>query len=227
MPMPEAPTKPENSEVELSPEEQLKALWDKYGSYAYYIFGVIALVLIARGGIDYVNRQKEAGIEKEYQACTTPDSYLSFAVAHPGHPLAGVAEETVADNSYASGKYMDALKAYSSAATDLPEGPVRAHAKLGQAMSLELIGRTGEAESDLRALVEDSAQLKAIRCEAGYHLAGLEIAAGRPSEVGKLSDELMKIDPESPFAERTFMLRTTLPAATAPGALTVPGAPGR
>jgi hypothetical protein len=227
MPMPEAPAQPDNPQVQLSPDEQLKALWDKYGKFIYYVFGAVAIGLIARGGIDYVNREKEAGIEKEYLACTTPDSYLSFAVKHPGHPLAGVAEETVADNSYASGKYLDALKAYSSAVTDLPEGPVRDHAKLGQAMSLELTGRTGEAESALRALVEDPAQMKTIRCEAGYHLAGLEVAAGRAGDVAKLSDELMKIDPESPFAERTFMLRSTLPAEPAPGSVTVPGAPSR
>jgi hypothetical protein len=91
-------------------------------------------------------------------------------------------------------------------------------------MSLELTGRTGEAESALRALVEDPGQMKAVRSEAGYHLAGLELAAGKPAEVAKLSDELMKIDPESPFAERTFMLRSTMPAAAAPGGVTVPGA---
>jgi hypothetical protein len=221
--MPAAPSDSKDVEIAPSPEQRLKQAWEKYGGFVYFFCAVVALGILAKGGWEYLNVQKELGIQKEYSECTTPDSYLTFAVKHPGHPLAGVAEETVADNDFTSGRYLDALKAYSSAVTDLPEGPVRAHAKLGQAMALDLTGKTSEAETSLRQLMDDSGQLKAIRCEAGYHLAGIAVAAGRPGDVQKIAENLMKIDPSSPFSERTFMLR---PPETAPvsvaGGLTVP-----
>jgi hypothetical protein len=222
MPTPATQSKSKNAEIELSGEERLKLAWEKYSGMAYFFLGLVALGVLAKGGWQYLNVQKELGIQKEFSDCTTPDAFLTFAAKHPGHPLAGVAEETVADQSFAAGKYLEALKAYSSAAADLPEGPVRAHARLGVAMALELSGKTGEAETNLRHIMDDSTELKTIRCEAGYHLAGIAVASGRGAEVQKLAEELMKIDPSSPFSERTFMLRPTAPVAAAPAALTVP-----
>jgi hypothetical protein len=218
-----APSNPQDVEIASSTEQRLRQAWDRYGGLVYFTCGVVALAIIAKGGWEYLNVQKELGIQKEYSECTTPDSFLSFAAKHPGHPLAGVAEETVADNSYTSGRYADALKDYSSAITDLTEGPLRSHARLGQAMCLYLTGRTGEAEADFRQIMDDSAALKTIRCEAGYHLAGAMVAAGRGAEVQKVAEQLMKIDSSSPFSERTFMMRPPVaPAVSVPGSLIVP-----
>jgi hypothetical protein len=221
--MPATPTTPKDVEIAPSPEQRLRQAWERYGGMVYFACGLVALAILAKGGWEYLNVQKELGIQKEFSECVTPDSYLSFAAKHPGHPLAGVAEETVADNSFANGNYPDALKAYSLAVTDLPEGPVRSHAKLGQAMSLDLTGKTGEAEADFRQLMDDTTQLKTIRCEAGYHLAQVVLAAGRGSEVPKISEELVKIDSSSPFSVQTFRLSPPgAPPAAATGALTVP-----
>ena len=222
MPTPAAPSKTKEAEIAPPPEVRLRQAWERYGGMFYFFCGVLALGILAKGGWRYLNEQKELGIQKEYMECVTPDSFLAFAAKHPGHPLAGVAEETVADNAFLGGRYMDALKAYSSALTDLPEGPVRARARLGQAMSLQLTGRTGEAEADLRQIVEDAGQMKALRCEAGYHLAELETAAGRGAEVQKLAQELIKIDPANGFAERTFMMRPPGSQTPAAGTVTVP-----
>lgn len=221
--MPAAPTSPKDAEIVPSPEERLKQAWARYGNLVYFTCAVVALGILAKGGWEYLNVQKELGIQKEFSECTTPDAYLSFAAKHPGHPLAGVAEETVADNAFANGSYNSALQSYSSAVGDLPDGPVRAHARMGQAMSLELTGKPSEAEADFRQIMDDTTQLKTIRCEAGFHLAGIAVAAGRGPEVQTIAEQLMKIDPSSPFSERTFMLRppVTAPAA-APGVLTVP-----
>ena len=224
MPTPAAPSNPSDAEIVLTPEERMKQSWERYGGQVYFIFGVLALAVLAKGGWQYLNTQKELGIQKEYSECTTPDSYLSFAARHPGHPLAGVAEEGVADGDFAAAKYADALKAYSSAVTDLPEGPIRARAKLGVAMSLNLSGKPGDAEANFRQIMDDSTQMKTIRCEAGYQLAGIAVASGRGSEVQKIAEQLMKIDSSSPFSERTFMLRPPgAEQASAPGTLTVPG----
>jgi hypothetical protein len=133
----------------------------------------------------------------------------------PGPPLAGLAELTVADDAYPR-HYADAASGYDKAVADLPAGPFQSRAKLGLAMAQALSGKTSDAEAALRQIVDDPNQLKAIRCEAGYHLAGLAVAAGRTAEVQKLAEQLMQIDPTSPFAERTFALRSELPEEAAP-----------
>jgi hypothetical protein len=51
-------------------------------------------------------------------------------------------------------------------------------------------------------------------------LAELALAASRPADVDKLAQQLMQIDPASPFTERTFAMRSEsgAPALTAPKA---------
>ncbi|HEY4989954.1 MAG TPA: tetratricopeptide repeat protein [Opitutaceae bacterium] len=212
MTTPAAPS-PKNAEISPSPEERLLRAWKTYGSLIYVACGVIAIGILARYGWIYLNEQKELGIQKEFSEATTPDALSNFAARHPGHPLSGVAEATVADDAFGAGKYSDAVRSYSAAVADLPAGPVQSHAKLGLAASLQMSGKLAEAESAMRQILNDSSQLKAIRCEAGFHLAGILVAAGRGAEVQKLAEQLMQIDASSPFAARTLSIR---PPAAAP-----------
>lgn len=218
MTTPDTPTDAKTAAVAANHEETLRQAWNRYGNTIYLVCGAIALGILAKGGWDYLNKQKELGIQNEYAQCVTIESYRSFASNHPGHPLAGAAEVVIADISYSAGKFGDAVTAYSEAASDLPAGPVQARARLGLAMSLAQTGKATEAETDLRQLLNDATALNSARCEAGYHLAALAVASGRPGDVQKLAEQVMQIDPESPFAERTFALRSSIPdAAGAPG----------
>src|SRR5208283_1094586 len=127
--------------------------------------------------------------------------------------LTGAAEVTIADHSYSAGKYAEALGAYTSAIADLPSGPIQARARIGQAMSQALTGKGAEAEANLRKLMNDTSLLKTTRCEAGYHLAVMALDAGRGGDVQGLAEQLLRIDPSSPFAERAFSLRPAVPEA--------------
>jgi hypothetical protein len=188
----------------------------------YVVCGLIAAAILAKGGIDYLAAQKELTIQKEFAACTTSESYKSFSAAHPGHPLSALVDLRVADEFYAYGKFSDAATSYERAVETLPAGPFQARARLGLAVSQAQAAGRADAGMGLRKLLNDETQLKAIRCEAGYHLAVLAVAAGRVGEVQKLAEQLMQIDPSSPFAERTFQLRAGIkePAVAVP-----PGAP--
>jgi hypothetical protein len=198
---------PKNAEIAPSTEERLLQAWKTYGNLIYVVCGAIVIGILARYGWIYLNEQKELGIQKEFSEASTPDAFSNFAARHPGHPLAGVAEITVADEDFGSGKYSDAVRSYTAAVADLPAGPVQSHAKLGLAASLQMSGKLPEAEASLRQILNDSGQLKAVRCEAGFHLAGLLVAAGRGAEVQKLAEQLMQIDAASPFAARTLSIR--------------------
>jgi hypothetical protein len=226
MTTPATPTDTKPAPSAPNHEETLRQAWERYGSFIYITCGVVALGILAKGGWDYLNAQKEVGIQAEYAQCVTMDSFRSFASNHPGHPLAGAAEVVVADNAYATGKFGDAVSVYTAAAADLPPGPVQQRAKLGLAMSLVLSGRSSEAEASLRQLLNDTTLLKQIRCEAGYHLASVAAAAGRNADVQKFAEQVMQIDATSPFAERAFALRSSVNELVGvPGAVAVPAKP--
>lgn len=220
MPMttPATPTNANQAAPVPSTEENLKRAWDKYGSLAYIFCAVVAAAILAKGGLDYLNVQKELGIKKDFAECTTPDAYRTFIGNHPGHVLTGVAELIIANDAYTGGKFSDAVAGYSSAVGDLPAGVAQSNARIGLAMALAQTGKTSDAEASLRLLLNDPTQLKAIRCEAGYHLAALAIADGRGAEVQKLAEQVMQIDPSNPFSERTFTIRPPVTST-----LTVPG----
>jgi predicted negative regulator of RcsB-dependent stress response len=214
-------SKPNSSEIADPFEEKLRLAWARYGKLFFILCGLVAAGILVKGGLDYLAAQKELNIQKDYAAATTPDSLKAFAAAHRGDPLAGLAELRVADTAYGAGSFADAAANYSFAVADLPAGPFKGRARLGFAMSQAQSGKASEAETGLREVLNNEAELKPIRCEAAYHLAGLAVAAGRPGEVQKLAEQLMQIDPSSPFAERMMTLRASVPDA-APAASLVP-----
>jgi TolA-binding protein len=220
MTTPVTPSDPQQTPATASSEESLRQAWGRYGSLVYIFLVVVAVGILAKGGWDYLNAQKELGIKKDFAECTTPDSYRTFIGNHPGHVLTGVAELIIANDAYSGGKFTDAVSGYTSAIADLPAGIAQSNAKMGLAMALAQSGKGSEAETSLRLLLNDPSQLKTTRCEAGYHIAELALADGRGSEVQKLAEQEMQIDPSSPFAERTFALRPPVTSS-----LTVPGVP--
>ncbi len=224
MPTPATPSDPQSAELPPSPEVNLQRAWDKYGTLLYILVAVVGAAILAKGGWDYLNAQKELGIKKDYAEATTPDAMKTFVANHPGHVLTGVAELSIGNNAYATGKFTDALTAYNAAATDLPAGPFQANAKMGAAMALLQTGKSGEAEAALHALLNDSSLLKTTRCEAGYHLAVIAIAAGRTEDYQKVADQVMALDPSNPFAEHTFQLKPPASPISLPGAI-VPSKP--
>jgi hypothetical protein len=215
--MPNSAT-PSDKDLDVSPtfEERLKTSWERYGALMYLVLGAIALAILIKGGLDYLSVRKELAVQRDYAAATAPDMLSAFAERHRGHPLAGVAELKVADIDYGSSKFADAASQYTLAVSDLPAGPFQDRAKLGLAMAQAQSGKAADAETGLRRIVNDEALLKPVRAEAAYHLASLEVSEGKTGEVQKLAEQLVQIDPTSPFAERMMALRATVPEAPSP-----------
>jgi hypothetical protein len=197
-------------------EEGLRLFWERNRNAVYVLCVLVLLGILAKGGWDYWAAQKAAQVGADYAAAASPEQLKHFAADHAGEPLAGVAELRVGDTAYGAGKMADAATAYQQAVTALPAGPLAARAKLGLAMAEVQSGRTGEGEAGLRQLATDPAQLKAVRTEAAYQLASLAATAGRADEVRKLAEQLVQIDPSSPWTQRAFELQSTLPAPAAP-----------
>jgi predicted negative regulator of RcsB-dependent stress response len=219
----EAASDKKPAEAPVFLEDRLKQAWERYATAVYVLCGLVIAGMLAKGGLDYLNVQKELEIQKEYAACATPEAFKAFAAEHRSHPLGAMVELKLADEAFLGGKFAEAVTNYEKAVADLPAGPFQSRAKLGLAASLVRSGKAAEAEASLRKILNDAAEYKALRCEAGYDLAELAVSGGHPGDVQNLATQLMQIDPTSPFAERAFALRSELgPGAGAAPPIAVP-----
>jgi hypothetical protein len=202
MPIPATPSDPKAAEIPASPEDRLKAAWERNGNLVYIVLGVLAAAVLAKGGLDYYSAQKELTTQQDYAACSAADMLRAFADSHRGHPLAGWPSSGWPTWPTSPGQVRGGGHGLRPGVADLPQGrssPAPSWGWPWPRPSRE--GRT-DAEAGLRQILGDDEQLKAIRCEAAYHLASLEVSQGRRARSRSLTDQLMQIDPSSPFAER-------------------------
>jgi len=206
-------------------EDRLRLFWEKNSGAVTAVLVVILLAIVAKGGWEYLAAQNEKDVQAAYAAAATPEQLRTFAAANPRHPLAGVAQLRVADEAYAAGNYVGAIGAYQEAAASLKTGPLASRAQLGSAMAKLLGGREAEGETELKALAADAAGIKVYRAEAIGHLASRAFAKGNSAEVASYSDQLMRLDPASPWVQRLLQLRAAAPVAEYPAAAPAANAP--
>lgn len=200
-----------NESAALSFEDRVHDLWQRNRTVILGACVAVVLAIFAKGAWDYLGRQRERELQREYAAATNSDQLKAFAAAHPNHELAGIAHLRSADEAYAAGKSADAIAAYEKAVAGLKDGPLAARAQIGRAMARVQAGKMAEAKAELSQLANDANQLKPVRAEAAYHLASLAAEAGDGAEVQKLSDLLLQIDPSSSWASRAMALRASVP----------------
>ena len=199
----------------VSFDEKLQVFWQRYRTPIFALCALILVGILAKGGWDYMQRKKQEEIQQAYAAATTSEQLKAFSAAQGNHPLAGVAQLRLADEAYAAAKSADAITGYDKAISILKEGPLAARAQLGRALARAQAGKAAEATNDLKQLANDANQFKAIRTEAAYHLTSMAVDAGNSADAQKYSDQLMQIDPTSPWTQRGLSLRASLPAPAA------------
>jgi hypothetical protein len=205
--------------------DKLHIFWEKNARSVLILCALVILGILAKGLWEYFGRQKQLEIGRAYAAATSPEQLKAFAAAHPDHFLSGVAQLRMADDAYAAGKFADAVTGYDQAYAILKSGPLAARVQLGRGVAKIQAGKTSEGVADLKQLMDDANQLRAIRAEAGYHLSSLAADAGNGAEVQAISDRLMQIDPSSLWTQRALTLRGNLPVTPAPAAATAGTAP--
>ena len=97
-------------------------------------------------------------------------------------------------------------------------------ARLGAAIAMLQSGRAAEAQTALKTIAADESEVEAYRAEAYYHLTSLAASDNNPAEVKSYSDQLMKLDPASPWTQRALALRSNVDAgepAVSDGAPTI------
>ncbi len=219
---------PVDPTTELGFEDKLHIFWDKNRKFIIGLCVAAFLVVLAKGGLDYMARQKELGVQQAYANATTPEQLKKFVANHGDHTLAGVALLRTADDAYSAGKAADAVAAYDQAIAKLKTGPLAARAQLGRALAKVQAGKAAEATTELKQMADDANQVTAVRAEAAYHLTSLAADSGNAADVQKYATQLMQIDPSSMWSQRAMMLRASLPAPAPmemPSAASTPSAP--
>lgn len=198
--------------------DKLHLFWEKNSKAVLAVCAVALLAVAGKGLWEYLARQKELEIEQAYAAATTSDQLKSFTASHSGHSLAGIAQLRLADEAYAAGKFAEAVAGYEAAHGIFKAGPLGARIQLGRGIAKIQGGKAAEGTADLKQLLDDANQLRAIRAEAGYHLASLAAETGDTAQVQKISDQLLQVDPSSLWTQRAMTLRMSKAATQSPSA---------
>lgn len=191
-------------------EDRLALFWEKNSKAITALLIVLLLIVAGKGAWEYIAAQKERGIGQAYAGATTPVQLKSFVAENPKHPLAGLALLRVADEAYAGGQFADAILSYDQGATILKTGPLASRARLGSAMAKLQSGKVADGEAALKTIAADVKEITAYRAEASYHLASQAAAGGNTAEVKAYSDQLMQLDPASPWTQRALALRSSI-----------------
>ncbi|OHE89327.1 MAG: hypothetical protein A3G75_00715 [Verrucomicrobia bacterium RIFCSPLOWO2_12_FULL_64_8] len=222
----------ENTPAAPDFDEQVRTFWEKNRNSLLTVCVAVILAILVRGAWDWQSARREAGIQAAFAAATAPEKLRAFSRDHVGHPLAGAAHLKLADDAYAAGRYAEALSDYEKAGPALPDTPFAARALLGKAMCLIQSGKDTDGMAILNRLADDATQMRATRCEAAYHLAGLALAAGKYDEATKRVDLIMQLDSggltnqRASWAQLAMLLRIRIPVPMAPGAAAPAGQKG-
>jgi len=206
------------AEVNVTPgfEEKLNQFWERNRRGLIILCAAILVAILAKGGWDYLAAEKEEGVRKAYASAVTLPQKRSFAQTHAGHELAGVAWLQIADAAYAENKSADAIAAYQESAKVLTDGPLSVRASLGLAMAQIQSGQTEAGKTALQKIADSASAPKGFRTEAAYHLASLAHAAGDDAKFQQLAQQVMQIDPASPWSQRLMLMQVSKhPAAAA------------
>ena len=114
-------------------------------------------------------------------------AWWTFSAAHAQHSLGGIAQLRLADEAYTAGKFTEAITGYDAAFSVLKGSPLAARVQLGRSLAKIQSGKVAEGSTELKQLLDDANQLRAIRAEAGYHLASLAGEALDSAQVQQLS----------------------------------------
>lgn len=207
--LPSAKPSPEDATPVYEPafEAAVQGFWARNRQGILVVCIIALLVIAGREVWQYVAEGREQDVRAEYAKAADQGAKLeTFANAHSGHALAGVAFLRIADEKFVAGDFKSAAASYQKAAGALKNPALLGRARLGAAISQLNGGDQAAGEAALQAVFADGALDKDTRAQAGYHLASLAAEAGKADEVKKLAEEISKVDASSMWSQRATLL---------------------
>lgn len=180
-------------------DDKVWLYWNRNKNFILFTIVAAFAIVIGIQGWKMYKANSASAISAAYEAAATPEALAAFAKEHAGTQLAGLALLQGADAAYASGKYADAQKLYSSASADLGGTVLFGRAKLGEAVSASSAGDAKGIDM-LKAVYGNSSIAQSYRAQAGY-LCGLALEnAGKAEEAKKIFKEVSSNAANGAFA---------------------------
>ena len=201
--------------VDFGFEARLTAFWEKYRGLIAGACVLVLLIIVGRAGWDWLQERRRQEQAAAYAAATDAAQLKSFASAHEGAALAGVAHLRLADEAYAGRRFGEAVAEYERALAALEETVLQSPVRLGLAMATLKNGQAEAGRTALEKLAEDESANAPVRAEAAYHLASLAKESGATADLTRFVELINTIEPNGVWAQRGMMLRPT-PAPETP-----------
>jgi len=171
-------------------EDRLWLFWKNQKGNIIRLATVACLGVIGWQGWVIYQKQADDKLQAEYQSLDGASALLSFAQSHPDNTFGKLALLEAADTYYKDGKFSDASKAYTQAATIWSSETYGQRARLGEALSLLQSGDANGGRQQLEALAQDTQAVENYRAEAGFDLAVLAFHAGDKATATKWLDKV-------------------------------------
>lgn len=180
----------------LSLEDQIYLFWERYKWHVVAAIVTIVAVVAGREVLAEMREAREAGVRAAFAEASAAGGarLMTFADENPGHPLAGIALLTRADELYSEGGYAEAGPLYTRAVEKLAGSPFQSRARLGGAMAQVRAGETDAGAAALQALVDNVAEFAGVRAEAAYHLATIAAERNDLERARALLDQAQNLD---------------------------------
>jgi len=164
------------SEAEF--EDRMWLYWQR--NKAFIVGTVVACFAVVIGvqGFRHFQSEGRKAMQDSYLAADSTEAKAAFGQENAGNPLGGLALLQAADAIYAEEDYAAAAEQYLAAAKAFEEPIFKYRAQLGAAMATLKAGDQEAGASQLAALSGETSAPEAVRAEAAYHLAALDIASG-------------------------------------------------
>jgi predicted negative regulator of RcsB-dependent stress response len=197
-------------------EDRMLVFWNNYRVAIYWAIAAAILLIVGREGWGLYRSSQEESARVAFVAAGTPEQKLAYSREFAGHPLAGVALLSVADDSFAKGDFAQAAAQYKQAADACTEPVFKSRAQLGEGIASIRSGLAPKGVGILQALANDATVVESLRCEAWLHLAANALAEGDHAKARDALDRLNALAPTGVWAGRANFLLSQLPAEDAP-----------
>lgn len=177
--------------VNADAEDRLWLFWERHKALIVQTTTAVVVGILGFLAFFFWNEGQRAELGVEFTACQDEAARRSFALRHPGEPLAAVAMVDVADELKRAGKFAEAAPAYDEAgrlAGLVGKSPAAAalgtRARLYSALCRLEAGEAG-ASQGIAAVADDVNAPETLRGFAMLTLANVAISQGDTAEAAR------------------------------------------
>lgn len=188
-------------------EDQIWLFWRNYNRHVILIIALLVLGFIGYQGISFYKTTQIKKLQNEYQTALDQGKEHVFAENNIKEPLAGTVFLAAADQFVKDSKYDEAILNYNKALVSLKSMPFGDRARFGIAYVKGMQGELGDSKDLFKELVNDNKVIGAIRAEAAYQMALINLSEKDYAKSKEFLDIISKIPNAGIWNQKAQLLR--------------------